>query len=167
NPATIEDIDDEIQSLIRANAIITDSLSLILPEADTIIAILDSPYVYLPDIMDSSDLTNNAKIQFTDFIDDLLLISDEEYEDIYEFIVLYEASVFSDVGYTHNDKRIILTVTAIIRYSFYYGKGRKDKDWETSVGNIVAGTKGALEDSISAIRMALVAGLYGSLIISS
>src|SRR5690606_29978438 len=39
NPATIEDIDDEIQSLIRANAIITDSLSLILPEADTIIAI--------------------------------------------------------------------------------------------------------------------------------
>ncbi len=161
---SVEDINDEIQTLIMASTTVSDSSSLILPGTDVIADILSSPYTSLMDIIDNSDFTSYAKIQFADFVDSLMMMSEEEYEDLYEFITLYESSVLIDIALNSNDKRIILTVTSLVRHSFYYSKKRKDKDWETSVGNIAAGTGGALEDSIAALRMALVTGLSKSII---
>lgn len=161
---SVEDIDNEVQSLIMASTIVSDSSALILPGIDVIADILNSPDTSLTNIIDSSDFTGYAKIQFADFVDSLMMMSNDEYEYIYDFIILYESSVLTDTSLISNDKRIILTVTSLARHSFYYSKKRKDKDWETSVGNIAAGTGGALEDPVAALRMALVTGLSKAII---
>lgn len=161
---SVEDIDDEIQSLILASTVVPDSSSLILPGTEVIADILNSPDTSLTNIIDSSAMTSYSKIQFEDFIDSLMMMNEEEFEDIYDFITLYESSVLINISLNSNDKRIILTVASLARHSFYYSKKRKDKDWETSVGNIAAGTGGALEDSVAALRMALVTGLSKSII---
>lgn len=161
---SVEDIDDEIQSLILASTVVPDSSSLILPGTAVIADILNSPDTSLTNIIDSSAMTSYSKIQFEDFIDSLMMMNEEEFEDIYDFITLYESSVLINISLNSNDKRIILTVASLARHSFYYSKKRKDKDWETSVGNIAAGTGGALEDSVAALRMALVTGLSKSII---
>lgn len=164
NHTSIEDINSEIQSLILASTVVLDSSSLILPGTEVIADILNSPDTSLTNIIDSSAMTSYSKIQFEDFIDSLMMMNEEEFEDIYDFITLYESSVLIDISLNSNDKRIILTVASLARHSFYYSKKRKDKDWETSVGNIAAGTGGALEDSVAALRMALVTGVSKSII---
>lgn len=162
NHNTIEEINDEIQRLIYddfGNVRLWRSNPIPSPVGQ-IIDIINSPESSLTRIISDSHLTSEAKISLTNFISSLLDdLQGEEYEDIYEFIVLYESSIIENTLLNNEDKRVILTVTAMSRYSFSYGKDRKDKDWETSVGNIAAAVGGALDDPLVAINMTLVTGI--------
>jgi len=105
-------------------------------------------------------------VSLSGFITSLFLLVEEEYEDIHDFVVSYELSVINNSEFNDEDKRIILTTSSLSRYSFYYEKKRKDKDWETSVGNIMAGLSGALENSLTAVNSALVTGIYHNTIVT-
>ncbi|MNW08315.1 hypothetical protein D3C71_2050780 [compost metagenome] len=65
----------------------------------------------------------------------------------------------ADTALTTTDKEIVLTVLSIAEASLLYGKERKDKDWETSVGNIVAAARGAQHGTPCALRLSLTAGM--------
>ncbi len=156
NHTTVEDINDEIQHLIYdyRNTELR-GISATIP-IELIIDIINFPETSLNRIVLNSHLSNSAKTSLSNFINSLLLLEDEDYTAIYEFIVLYETTVIENTLFNSEDKRIILTTTSIARYSSYYQKGRKDKDWEILVGNIVATVSGALYDPLVAINMALV-----------
>lgn len=160
NHGTIEEINEEIKSITNNFSNISlESISSTYSPIGLISDIVNSPGNSLNTIITNSHLTNHAKLSLTGFIDSLLFLQAEEYEDIHELIITYESFVIENMTLNNEDKRVILTTSSIARYSFYYEKKRKDKDWETSVGNIAASVSGALENSLTAVSMALVTGL--------
>ena len=111
----------------------------------------------IEDVLELSPLGSSAQTSLGTFINSALLLANAPYKDIYSMITGYEATVLSSAGFTNNEKRIILTTTSIVRYSFYRKK-RKDKDWETNVGNIAATVSGAEEGTVMGLKMAVTVG---------
>ena len=155
NHQSIEEIAEEVQSLIYDYS----NIELMSLNIDEITNIIDSPENTLNAVILGSHLSNKAKTSLTDFISSLLYLLRDEYENKYEFIVLYESSILEDSLLNNEDKRVILTTTTILRHSLYYDDNRKDKDWETSVGHITATVSGALENQLVAVNMFLVTGI--------
>lgn len=167
NHETIEEIYDEINRLIYDFGSIELNGPELKPDLlERITAISDAPEASLDKIISDSHLSEGAKTSLSNFIASLLLLQDEDYTEIYYFIVLYEASVIDSVQFNSEDKRVILTTSALVRHSASYKKRRKDKDWETSVGNIAVTVEGALNGSLMAVHMALVAGISTNTILS-
>ena len=121
--------------------------------------IVNNPESKLNEAIVNSSMTNVAKDSLSSFINSLFLWENAAYEEIYEFIISYESSVMANTQFTNEDKRIILTTSSIARYSLYYDKKRKDKDWDSSVGNRVGGVSGAIDNSLTAVIRSLVAGI--------
>lgn len=121
--------------------------------------ILFDPYGELANILSGSDLSLTAKASIQNFLNDALLLKEEDYSVIYGFITSYESSVNFDAAFSSRDKQVILTVSSIVRFSLKLEKCRDDGDWDTSVGHIVAGLKGALRNPSDAVRMSTIAGL--------
>lgn len=117
--------------------------------------IIDSPEVTFVSILHESGLSQNAKDILSDFVDGFDSFKANPFEDIYPEIVSLETTVSSSDLLTTEDKRILLTVMSIARYSLS-NKCCEDTDWETSVGNIVAATAGALINADKAIRYTLI-----------
>lgn len=109
-------------------------------------------------ILGVSSLGTLAKTSFTTFLNSLVLAADRPYSDIHPIIVAYEASVLTNLVFSADEKRIILTSTSVARYSIAEKK-RKDKDWETSVTNIVAAVSGAQSNTALSLKMAAVVGI--------
>jgi hypothetical protein len=89
----------------------------------------------LSEIINNWDMTAEAKLSFSRFINSLLLLSntEERYETLYDFIVDYEASILISHTFTEKDKETILTNSSVVRYSTYEESIRppknKDPDW--------------------------------------
>ena len=123
-------------------------------------AIVHSPETMLNETIANSSMTTAAKNSLSSFMDAVLLWENEEYEVIYQSIISYESVVLTNPQFSSEDKRIILTSSAITRYSLYYNtQPPYDEDWETSVGNRVGGVSGAIENPFTAITNALITGI--------
>ncbi|MDI6033364.1 hypothetical protein QLS91_09790 [Flavobacterium sp. LB2P84] len=155
----------QISQQIEAIAVMNNDLAILnfatnVPvNLEEIQAIVNNPEAELDEAIVNSSMTNAAKGSLSTFMNAALLWENEEYGTIYQSIVSYESSVMTNSQFSSEDKRIILTTSSIARYSLYYSKERKDKDWETSVGNRVGGASGALDQSLTAIKMALITGI--------
>ncbi|WP_294825176.1 hypothetical protein, partial [uncultured Flavobacterium sp.] len=113
----------------------------------------------LDDILMDSSLGITAQSSLSGFIDSLLLLNSASFDDIYSMIVLYEASVLANSAFTTTEKRTILTTTSVARFSLHRKK-RKDKDWETSVGNYAGTVYGAQENGLLGLKLAAAVGVY-------
>jgi len=120
---------------------------------------VDDPQTKLEHVIANSSMTNAAKICLSNYMASLLLWETNEYSIIHQSIISFEASVVGNTQFSSEDKRIILTASSIVRYSTYYAKERKDKDWETSVGNRVGAVQGAVANSSTAVNKSIVTGL--------
>jgi hypothetical protein len=96
-------------------------------------------------------LSNDAKVNLASFIDGLLYLRQEDYEVIRDHVMAFEHQVVNTASYSDGDRKLLLTVGAMERYSAYYRKKPKDKDWDLLIGNIVAGAEGANYDTATAI----------------
>lgn len=121
--------------------------------------IISDPHMQFEDLLAKSPLTQSAKISFSGFMDSLNFMETENNETIHQFIISYESNVMENLKFNDEDKRIILITTSIVRYSFNYKVPRKDKDWESSVGNRTAAFSGAISNVDAAIGKALVVGI--------
>lgn len=122
-------------------------------------SIIDAPYTQLQQEIAACPMTNNAKNCLSSFMDSLQLWETDEYAVIHQSVVSWEDSVINNPQFSSEEKRIILTSSSIARHSMYYAKERKDKDWETSVGNRAGAVQGAASNCSTAINRSVVAGL--------
>ena len=120
--------------------------------------LVNSPAARAKAVIENSNMAAAAKISFEGFVDYLILHDADDYEKNHSYIIQYEA-VVSGSAFNTGDKKAILIASSISRYSLFRSKRRKDKDWETSVGNIVGGVEGSLENEASAVKKAVVAGI--------
>ena len=125
--------------------------------------IANDPQMKFDESIANSSLSNLAKVSFSDFMETLLFLEGANYETVHQFIVSYESGVMADAQFSDEDKRIILTTASITRYSLYYEGRRKDKDWESSVGNRAGAFMGAIDNLDSAVGRSLVIGIMANL----
>jgi len=117
--------------------------------------IIQSPEATFVTILQQSGLSQNAKDILSDFVAGFEVLKAKSFEAFYIEIISQETTVSSSDLLTPEDKRVLLTVMSIARYSLS-NKCCEDTDWETSVGNIVAATAGALINADTAIRYTLI-----------
>lgn len=86
-------------------------------------------------IVESSNLSTSSKNNLINFLQDLIYQRNMDFSVLYTFVVSYEADTLNDSSLIQLEKDTLLTVAAISRYSLYSAEERKDRDWETSVGN--------------------------------
>ena len=117
--------------------------------------VIYNPKGTLEEIIAASSLSILAQASLTQFIDTVEAIENEEYDDIYSYIISYETVILSS-NFSEEDSRVLLSTSSIARYELYRKKRPRDRDWETSVGNIVAAAGGALDTSALAIKTSVV-----------
>jgi len=127
--------------------------------------IISHPTTCIADIVNGTGLSASAKISLAAFISNVDVMSHKETDflPIYNFICDYETAILANPLLTAKDKKIILTVTSISRYSLSKAKKRPkkntDPDWTVFIGNLTAGTYGGDNDAAEAIATALVTGI--------
>lgn len=158
---TIAQISQQVEAIAAENNdLMLLNLETNLPiNLEIIQEIVNNPQAKLDEAIANSTMTNLAKGSLSSFMNDVLLWENDEYGAIYQSIISYESSVITNPQFNNEDKRIILTTSSIVRYSLYYAKGRKDEDWDSSVGNRVGGLSGAINNSSIAITRSLVTGI--------
>jgi len=120
------------------------------------------------DVIANSSMSMGAKTSLTTFLNSLMAYRDQQkdYDFIYQFIIDYEMAIIDNASLSSNDKRVILITTSISRYGFDFAKRHRrkprDRDWEISWGNIVAGTDGAGTSDAKAIVMSAVCGIISN-----
>lgn len=120
-------------------------------------AIVQEPMSFYKNWLPFSSLSAEAATFLTSFLQEFQVIHDGDAQLALVGSVLSDAQ--ADTALTPGDKEILLTVLSITEASLLYGKERKDKDWETSVGNIVAAARGAQHGIPCALRLSLTAGM--------
>ena len=96
-------------------------------------------------------LSQKAKADFTSFINGLLAVQAQDYDIVQAYIINFETAVLSSGLYSAAEKKLMLTVSSLERYSEYYRRKPKDKDWDLLLGNIIAGAEGAANDQATAV----------------
>lgn len=150
NPTTFSGVSTAVATIMGSKAVVINSTEQALLSTS-----ISSPSLSLTSVLASSTLSQNAKEYLTTFANDFASLREQPFASAYTEIVNFEYTVTNSTSLTTNDKRILLTVSSLARYSLDHSCC-EDTDWETSVGNIVAATSGALTDSNKAIRYLLI-----------
>mgnify|MGYP003609756203 CR=1 FL=1 len=157
----IDSISTHVESIISANdgfggLELDQGLQVSAP---SITLILDAPMERAGTVIENSQMSTSAKASMAGFLNYIFLHEKDGYEEIYSHIVSYEAGVSGTADLSAADKEKMLVTASIVRHSLYRSKKRKDKDWETSVGNIAGSAEGSMENPVSAVKKAAIAGL--------
>ncbi len=156
---TINAVSSKIDSISFLNSDLQNLPSYYPANLQEIQEMVDSPEVQLEQIIANSPMSTASKNCLSDFMSSAVLWQNIDYKAVHPSIISFEAAVTNNQQFTAEEKRIILTSSAITRYSLYYASERKDKDWETSVGNRVGAVQGALSNSATAVTRSLLAGI--------
>jgi hypothetical protein len=159
---TINAVSSKIDSISFLNRDLQNLPSHYSANFQQIQEMVDSPEMQLEQIIANSSMSTASKNCLSEFMSSALLWQNSHYDAAYESIISFEAAAANNQQFTAEEKRIILTTSSITRYSLYYASKRKDKDWETSVGNRVGAVQGALSNSATAVTRALLVGILSS-----
>lgn len=156
---TINGVSSKIDSISFLNSDLQNLPSHYPVNFQEIQGIVNSPEVQLEQIIANAPMSTASKNCLSELMSLAALWQNNDYDVIHQSIISFEAAVTNNQQFTAEEKRIILTSSAITRYSLYYASKRKDKDWETSVGNRVGAVQGALSNSATAVTRSLLAGI--------
>ncbi|MDR7371057.1 hypothetical protein [Flavobacterium aquidurense] len=104
---------------------------------EQISTIMDNPESALLEIIEDSTLGSNAKSELLEFVQSLIDRQNDNYSDVYLYIIAFEDEIIQNTSLFTDEKNAILTISSVSRYVLY-AEARKDRDWETSVGNRIA-----------------------------
>jgi len=98
-------------------------------------SIMSDPDNCMINIVENSQLTNNAKSTLINFLQGLINHRQLDFTTSYNYIIGYEDTIIDNNSFDEDESETILTITSISRYSLYSEAERKDKDWDLSAGN--------------------------------
>lgn len=127
--------------------------------------ILEHPMTCIADIVNASGLSATGKSTLILYINAILIANakETEFKPIYDYTCDFETGVLGNTSLTTKDKRVILIVTSIARYSIYKAKKRPkkntDPDWTILIANLTGAAYGADCDMAEAVTTAIVCGI--------
>lgn len=121
------------------------TIQSVLSKQDSTVYSIDA----LWDLINQSELTLPAKGTLKNYITVLLDSDPSDYNDLYVYIIDYEAQILEDALLTAEDKQVILSFSSIVRFAAFgdgaittQSEGEDDdeddeEDWDISVPNIM------------------------------
>lgn len=137
-PNSIKEITNQIKFVSATVTKRSNTSKLIVFNDEIVEAIMSDPDNMMISIVQNSSLGIAAKANLINFLQNLILQRQEEFNVIYEFIISYESTVIDNNEISDDEKETLLSVTSISRYSLYSESERKDRDWEKNVGSRTA-----------------------------
>jgi hypothetical protein len=158
---TIEGIAVKINELITGHSNLEPTtIAINAGFTDRVEQILNYPEYSLDIIVSEVGLSVRVKTKLNDLIELVSGVTTNDYPEIGVDVISYEEDIITDESLTPEEKEVLLTVSSIVKYSLYDNGDRKDKDWDLSVGNIVATIYGAIHSSEDALLMALTTKIF-------
>lgn len=158
---TIEDIATEVNNLISLFANLPQTtISIDSLFTGKVEQFIRYPEQSLDTIVSQIGLSTTAKSKLLNLIEITSGITTTDINEALFQVVTFEEQIFSNTILSTREKEIIFKVSSIAKYSLYDNGDRKDKDWDLSVGNIVASTYGANNNSQDALLLALTVKIY-------
>lgn len=158
---TIEDIAVEVNGLIAGYSNLGQiTIPINTWFTDWVEQIIYDPEHSLDIIVSEAGLPVKVKTKLDDLIGLASGVTTSNYQETLVDIISYEKGIITDVSLNLKEKEIILTVSSIVKYSLYDNGDRKDKDWDLSVGNIVATVYGATYSRQDALLMGLTTKIF-------
>ena len=117
------------------------------------------------DAIANSNLSTAGKNSLSTFTSTLLFLyeSEADYTLIHSFITLYEEEVTSNSLLSGYDRKRILTLTSVLRYSAHRGKKKPkkntDPDWNHLIFNLAGGLEGGERTAAESVVNALTGGI--------
>jgi hypothetical protein len=108
--------------------------------------------------VENSLMSLPAKTSLQGFIENVIQFNNGNYDTMISSIELYESTIESNSSFSAADKNLILNTSLIAKTSLFYERKRKDKDWETAVGNKDEDFVPTDDLTFKIVRMALLAG---------
>lgn len=119
-------------------------------------SIMADPDHNMISIIQGSAMGTYAKASLINFLQNLIVQRQQEFNITYNYITDYESNILADSILDLDETETILTVASISRYSLYSAEERKDRDWETSVGSRPAKIPFTVKESALASIIALL-----------
>ncbi|KGO94273.1 hypothetical protein [Flavobacterium subsaxonicum] len=105
----------------------------------------------------TTNTSTRGRNRLKDFTDMLPGFETADFDDVYDDIVDFEASIIADTLLTTADKQLILTTTSIARYGISYAKDR-NRGWVKTQSSIVGAISGANTNTATAVITSVAAG---------
>lgn len=108
----------------------------------------------------------SLQMSFENFIKKIMTECGNEasYLALHNEIVSYEDTIMDDISVSASDKKVVLTVTSVLRYKIKRLKKRPkkntDSDWDLMITTMGAAAEGGKEDLQEAIILSLLAEIY-------
>ncbi|MCD0472501.1 hypothetical protein [Flavobacterium sp. JAS] len=131
-PDSVEELSSMIQFILDQYVASNKAESITYQQ---ILRINNKPINELSTLLGNSLLGMEAKVQLETFIQNLINLQGKDFKEISSYLVFFEEEVLKNTVLTDHEKESILAVSTVSLYSFQNEAKRKDKDWETSVGN--------------------------------
>lgn len=160
NADTIEEIATEVSNLITNSNSGQTTIPVNNEFIDWVEQILNNPEHSLEIIASETGLSVRATTKLNDFIELVSEATTNNNQEILIDIISYEKGVITDMSLTSKEKEVVLTTSSIVKYSLYNNGDRKDKDWDLSVGNIVATVYGATYSQQDALLLGLTTKIF-------
>ena len=167
NPTSMADIINNVEyiSSLDSDYLLLKPLDYSVPDSIYMMDKFENPLT-VAQVVDSTSMGLIAKLSLTNFIDSLSILRDQqkEYVDLYNYIRNYENTIVTDSLMTVSDKKIILTMTSISRYGFYFASTHKkrkprDKNWDLTMTGLIAGLEGCFVSTAKGIMMSVIIGI--------
>lgn len=156
SPASIEDLAYSIDSLITTHTSLPPtSIPIDSNFSSTLNRLIKFPESSLDSLSSNISLSTTTKSLINQITIATTVISDSNYSEIVSDIINLENNIVDNSFIVENEKIPLLILTSIIKYYIMDNGGQKDKDWDLSVGNIIAIYYGAVHSPQDALLVSL------------
>ncbi|MFL9836742.1 hypothetical protein ABS768_04480 [Flavobacterium sp. ST-75] len=156
DPSAFEDIAMIVRILTKQ----TETESELLQAEQLLSLCISHPYDTSASLLGQSELSPQARDITGDLVGNFETLGNQSFDVSYGALVNMEDTVTASAILSLQEKRVILTLASVIRYSLYHSCC-EDTDWEKSVGNIVAALAGILEDDSLATAYPVATSIAG------
>jgi hypothetical protein len=164
-----EDVDSiiiSVQGLLDANP---DFVGLktpgYVPPSDTVVeAFLTADSWMLSDAIATSGLQQTSQQKLSAFFNQLSEFESGQkpFDVIYPYIMTFEKEVITS-NMVPDDREAILTISSIMRYSFFFARKRKqkprDRNWDVTTTCMIIAVEGTKDGTAKAIALSIVGGI--------
>jgi len=156
DPSAFEDIATVVRILTKQTA----TESKLLQAEELLSLCVNHPHDTSASLLGQSALSHEARNIVTGLIGNFETMGAQPFDISHAELIALENDINDSATLDLQEKRVILTLASVIRYSLYHSCC-EDTDWEKSVGNIVAALAGILEDDSLAIAYPVATSIAG------
>lgn len=151
NPESITETVESIANDLPDFIILETSNDYTAVDYEILKEIMDGDYPF-ENAMSDSSLSSNAKIILTNFIINLeSQVENQSAATVHAFIIEFESALWQQTNLSSNDRKIILSITSVVRYVNAENDNGGNNDWKNKKTGITATLIGMFQNTAQGV----------------